>query len=158
MRAVLRAEPTLEAEELDVARREILRAKRSAYLGLLRDGVISEDAFDQLATQVDAALEEKREAIIESGLPEDKATTGEENKLELREIVIEPGSAGDGRRVRHIAWPKNFIIANVRRGAETLVPHGDTTLRAGDVLIAVATDQSFREAQALSQTANHMPG
>ncbi|MGE5224123.1 MAG: Na+/H+ antiporter [Omnitrophica WOR_2 bacterium] len=156
VRAALRSEPSLEAEELDIARREILRAKRSAYLGLLRDGIISEDAFDRLATQVDTALDEKYESAS-TELPVKQTTTSEENKLELREILIQPGSAVDGRLVRHVAWPKNFIIANLRRGDETVVPHGDTILRAGDILVAVATHQSFQEAQALSLTESQSP-
>ncbi len=53
---VLKAAPGLEAEEIDSAHREALRAQRSAILGLLRDGVISNDVFDELAAEIDAAL------------------------------------------------------------------------------------------------------
>ena len=45
----------LEAEELDTAQREALRAQRSALLGLQHDGVISSDVFDELAAEIDAA-------------------------------------------------------------------------------------------------------
>jgi uncharacterized protein YaaQ len=53
------SDPTVEAEELDTARREALRAQRSALTGLLNDGVISEEAFSQLVGEVDAALTEE---------------------------------------------------------------------------------------------------
>lgn len=53
---VLKAAPGLEAEEIDSAHREALRAQRSAILGLLHDGVISNDVFDELAAEIDAAL------------------------------------------------------------------------------------------------------
>jgi NhaP-type Na+/H+ or K+/H+ antiporter len=56
VREVLIAAPKLEAEELETAQREALRAQRSALLGLQRDGVISTDVFDELAAEVDAAL------------------------------------------------------------------------------------------------------
>ena len=56
MRKMLLAAPKLEAEEIDNARRELLRAQRSALIGLRRDGVISEEAFEQLAAEVDTGL------------------------------------------------------------------------------------------------------
>lgn len=56
VREVLKAEPHLEAEELDTAYREGLRAQRSALLGLRHDGVISDDVFDELSAEIDATL------------------------------------------------------------------------------------------------------
>jgi CPA1 family monovalent cation:H+ antiporter len=56
VREILKAAPKLEAEELEVAQREALRARRSALLGLRHDGVISEDVFDELAAEIDLAL------------------------------------------------------------------------------------------------------
>ena len=53
---VMQAKPMLEAEELDTARREMLRAERSAIMGLRRDGVISTEVYDKLAAEVDTAL------------------------------------------------------------------------------------------------------
>ena len=56
---VMVSDPAMEAEELDTARRESLRAQRSALTGLLHDGVISEDVFSQLLGEVDSALTEE---------------------------------------------------------------------------------------------------
>jgi len=56
VREVLRADPLLEAEELDTAQREMFRAQRSALSGLRRDGVISDEVFETLTAEVDAAL------------------------------------------------------------------------------------------------------
>jgi NhaP-type Na+/H+ and K+/H+ antiporter len=150
VRAVLRAEPSLEEEELEAANREILRAKRSAYLGLRRDGVISEDVYAQLTTQIDAILEEERQAGADlPPVSEVEAEEKEERKLELRELVVEPGSSAEGRRVRHIPWPESFIIASLRRGEEHLVPGGETILQSGDVLLTVANLHAFEEARGL---------
>ncbi len=59
VKEVMVSDPTVEAEELDTARREALRAQRSALTDLLHDGVISEEVFSQLVGEVDAALTEE---------------------------------------------------------------------------------------------------
>ena len=59
VRRVITSDPAVEAEELDTAHREALRAQRSALTGLLRDGVISEDNYSQLVSEVDSALTEQ---------------------------------------------------------------------------------------------------
>ena len=59
VREIITSDPTFEAEELDTAHREALRAQRSALVGLLRDGVISEENYSQLVSEVDAALTEE---------------------------------------------------------------------------------------------------
>ncbi len=56
VKQVMTSEPDVEAEELDIAYREALRAQRAALAGLLRDGVISEEAYSQLVGEVDEAL------------------------------------------------------------------------------------------------------
>jgi CPA1 family monovalent cation:H+ antiporter len=59
IRVVVTSDPAVEAEELDTARREALRAQRSALTGLLRDSVISEETYSQLVSEVDVALSEQ---------------------------------------------------------------------------------------------------
>lgn len=56
VKEILTANPSVEAEELDTARREALRAERSALNGLVRDGVISDEIYEQLVGEVDTAL------------------------------------------------------------------------------------------------------
>ena len=56
VRDVVLSDPAVEAEELDTAHRESLRAQRAALTGLLRDGVISEEIYTQLVGEVDSAL------------------------------------------------------------------------------------------------------
>jgi CPA1 family monovalent cation:H+ antiporter len=58
VKQVMTSEPDVEAEELDTAFREALRAQRAALTGLLRDGVISEDTYSLLIGEVDEALME----------------------------------------------------------------------------------------------------
>ncbi len=56
VREVLTSDPTVEAEELDTARRESLRVQRSALSGLIRDGVISDENYAYLVNEIDTAL------------------------------------------------------------------------------------------------------
>lgn len=53
----LHESPELELEELATARREGLRAQRSMLSDLRRDGVISDEAFEELVAEIDAAAE-----------------------------------------------------------------------------------------------------
>lgn len=58
VRALQGAHPELAAKELDTARRELLRAQRSALRGLQREGAISEEVFEHLIAEIDAGLDE----------------------------------------------------------------------------------------------------
>ena len=60
VKEVMVSDPAVEAEELDTARREALRAQRTALAGLRHDSVISEDVYSQLIGEVDAALAEEQ--------------------------------------------------------------------------------------------------
>jgi uncharacterized protein YaaQ len=53
----LRNAPELEIEEMTTARRESLRAQRSMLSSLRRDGIIAEEIYRELVTEVDAALD-----------------------------------------------------------------------------------------------------
>ncbi len=157
VRAVLKSEPKMESEELDLAQRELLRAKRSAYYGLLRDGVISDEVFSTLTARLDADLVQKKSELdgaVEETAPDQESAVND-LKLELKEMVVESGSISEGKRIRHIAWPENFVIAGVKQGDHTVVPRGDTVLKAGDVLITVADEKAFQEAQGLTQSRNY---
>ncbi len=62
VRELLLINPALAAEELEDARTELLRAERSALMGLRRDSVISEEVYERLATEVDVELAGTTEA------------------------------------------------------------------------------------------------
>jgi CPA1 family monovalent cation:H+ antiporter len=81
VKEIVTSDPTFEAEELDTARREALRAQRSALIGLLRDSVISEENYSQLVSEVDAAL-------TEQGLPwPDLLRAGASSSLPITKLM-----------------------------------------------------------------------
>ncbi len=72
---VLVANPELEEEEVRYARQELLRAEKGAFLGLRRDGVISDHVLEKLSAEVDAELERLREASEHDGAVSDAGTS-----------------------------------------------------------------------------------
>jgi CPA1 family monovalent cation:H+ antiporter len=56
VRDAIRSVPELEAEELDTTLRELLRAQRSALLGMRQDGIISDEVLENLTAELDARL------------------------------------------------------------------------------------------------------
>ena len=151
LRELLRSEPILETEELDISRREILRAQRSAYHGLRRDGVISEDVFEILIAEVDAEIEHGGGPfwfVPQASLPQ-RLKEGVSGKTEVEEIRIEVNSSVDGKQVKEITWPDHFVIARLRRGNLIIIPKGDTTLLSGDLLTVVAEEESIKKATQL---------
>jgi CPA1 family monovalent cation:H+ antiporter len=76
VRALQRVHPELAAAELDSARRELLRAQRGALRSLQRDGVISEEVFATLITEIDV------------GLTGEGRTTGEAEETEGAEAEV----------------------------------------------------------------------
>ena len=60
VRNILHEDPNVEFEEYSTARQEALQTQRSTLVALLRDGIISEEVFSQLAAEVDEALTERQ--------------------------------------------------------------------------------------------------
>jgi CPA1 family monovalent cation:H+ antiporter len=60
VREVMSADPKVESEELDTARREYLRAQRSVINTLRRDGTITDEVHTQLLAEIDAAITSPR--------------------------------------------------------------------------------------------------
>jgi len=52
-------------------------------------------------------------------------------------VIINPGV--DGQKVREIAFHKDAILIMVKRGTNLFIPHGETYVKAGDVLSIFGT-------------------
>ena len=156
MREMLQVKPALQSEELVATRREILRAQRSAYLGLRGDGVISEEVCEKLSAEVDSELEGDGGPfwfVPQASLPQ-RLKEGITGTAEVEEISIETGAICDGRNIGEISWPQNFVIASLRRGAQIIIPKGDTMLHSGDMLTVVGEIGSIYKARQLCQKGN----
>ncbi len=72
-------------------------------------------------------------------------------EVNVEEIVIEAGARCVGRKVSEVAWPRDCVLATVRRGRQILIPRGDTIIRAGDVLAVVVEGDKREALQTLCQ-------
>ena len=124
VRGLLLADPVLEAEELETGWREMLRAQRSALLSLRRDGVISDDIFEQLSTEVDAQLSEGF-----SALPDET-----EARTQFLEVTLTDDSSAIGKTIAELGIPRAAVLVSIQRGEEVIIPRGDTVLHVGDVV------------------------
>ena len=117
------------------------------------DGVISEEVYENLSAEVDAALEGSGGPfwfVPQESLPH-RLKDGLSGNAEVEDIEIESGSICNGMQVKDVTWPHHFVIASLRRGTQVLIPSGDTILCECDVLTAVGEAAALREARRLCQ-------
>ena len=147
VKEILMSDPALEAEELDTGWRELLRAQRSAFSGLRRDGVISEEVFEKLTAEVDGRLSEGYQA----------PPAEEEAATQFIEVAIPPGSPAVGKTVVELGIPRGAVLVSIQRGKETIIPRGDIPLRAGDIVTTLCERQSAEAVRALLTSAQAPP-
>jgi CIC family chloride channel protein len=68
---------------------------------------------------------------------------------QIIELTVEEGAPCANRRVSQMSWPRDCVLASIRRGRQTLLPRGDTVLRADDVLVAVVEGEAREQVQRL---------
>lgn len=64
--------------------------------------------------------------------PAEAKTAGPTDRIEF---AVSEGSGLAGRQVRDLVWPKGSLLVSVQRGERSVIPRGDTILRAGDTLL-----------------------
>lgn len=72
------------------------------------------------------------EALMERDLRIEGAEVHPDKDPILMELLIEPDSAMDGRKVKDLRLPTGAILTTLVRGTRQIVPGGATTLRGGD--------------------------
>jgi len=131
--AALRRMSTRDIGRLPV----VARDNRRKLLGVLRR--------TDLARAYDIALTRRTEQRHSA----QQVRLGTFTSAQVIELAISPQAACANQRVSAIAWPRECVLASVRRGRQVLIPHGDTLLRPGDVLAIVAEDSAREELQRL---------
>ena len=124
VRNLLLSDPTLEAEELDTGWREMLRAQRASLFSLRHDGVISDEVFERLSTEVDAQLSQELPTM-----PEELVA-----RTQFLEVTIPEDSVAIGKTIAELGIPRAAVLVSIQRGEEIIIPRGDTRLQMGDVV------------------------
>ncbi len=83
------------------------------------------------------ALALNRRAVIRHKAHQIRLDASTHTDVSIMEVTIRSGAVCENQRLQDIAWPKDCILSTLRRGRRVFIPHGDTILRAGDVLVAV---------------------
>jgi trk system potassium uptake protein TrkA len=61
-----------------------------------------------------------------------------EGRVTLLEFTVAPDSGAVGKQVYALGVPPECVLAAVLRGEQVIIPGGDTTIEAGDQIIALA--------------------
>lgn len=119
---------------LDVGRIPVVqRTDPRRVVGLLRRGDIvraySHAALDQRArmTELDRATLERQ--------------TGSLTAVGVLKIRVQDRHEAVGKMIQDLNLPPHTLIASVRRGGQVLIPRGDTKLEAGDVIVALTSEE-----------------
>ena len=59
-------------------------------------------------------------------------------RLDITDVGVESYSPAEDKAMKEIPFPRESVIASVRRGTQVFIPRGETVLRAGDILVVVA--------------------
>jgi CIC family chloride channel protein len=72
-------------------------------------------------------------------------------RVDVSDVAVEFGAPVEGKRISEIPFPRDCVVASVRRGGQVFIPHGDTILRTGDLLVVVAEGSAREEVIRLCQ-------
>jgi CIC family chloride channel protein len=122
--AALRRMGTFDIGRLPVVDRENHRA----LVGLLRRTDLVR-AYSIALTRREAMRHRSHQVKLDAITPE---------AVNVFELEIENGAPCEGKQIKEVIWPQDCILTSLRRGRQVLIPHGDTVLMAGDVLVVVA--------------------
>ena len=69
----------------------------------------------------------------------------QEDGVEIREVELN-SPRWDGQLLRRVLLPGDALVMGLRRSGEVLVPHGDTRLQQGDLLMLIGHEASLQKA------------
>ncbi|MGQ9626262.1 MAG: chloride channel protein [Anaerolineae bacterium] len=116
---------------LDVGRIPVVeRANPKKLLGMLRRGdIIRAYSHALLESHARRSQWEKLQLEYAAG-------------TRLAEVELSDSDAAVGKKLRELVLPHDSLIISIRRGGRVVVPRGDTLLLAGDLVVALTTENS----------------
>ncbi len=104
-----------------------------------------------LVRAYDAAL--TRRAAMRHRAQQVRLGAIQSDEMNVEALLVEAGSLIANKHVKEIHWPGDCIVASIRRGRQMLIPHGETLVKAGDVLVIVSGTSCTEELLNLSRSA-----
>lgn len=127
----------------DIGRLPVVsRAAPRKLIGMLRRADVI-TAYD-LALTRRAAHKHKRST--------ERLRAFEGTAMDVTEVVVEAGSLVAGKKLMEMLFPRECVIASVRRQGQVFIPRGDTEIKPGDVLVIVMDRTKFDSITRLCQT------
>jgi CIC family chloride channel protein len=75
----------------------------------------------------------------------DRLRLGALTGTEFVEILVEPESPQAGKQVREVPLPDDCLLTTARRGDKVILLHGETRIRPGDRIVALADPECARQ-------------
>ncbi len=72
----------------------------------------------------------------------------EQRQAQHRQVIIPVGATCSGRMVKELSLPAGCILVSIRREEQLIVPHGDTILRANDLVEVFGLEEELSQAKA----------
>ena len=113
---------------LDVGRLPVIEPATGRVIGVFR------------RADVVRAYDRGIERTVADRMSRDAGRLRDVTGLEAVRLVVAAGSVVDGACVRGVRWPERTILTGVQRGTAAIVPTGDTTLAADDLIVALTGD------------------
>lgn len=64
-----------------------------------------------------------------------KAYKGQDKKKTLLELPVHLGSQAEGKLLSQVPWPENCLVVAIYRGADEIIPRGNTMILEGDMML-----------------------
>ena len=132
-----------QMSEHDIGRLPIVsRTDKQKLLGVLRRADIIHAYNLALARRVE---QRHREGSVRL----DAMTS---DRVDVTDAIVEAGAPIAGKKMKEISFPKECVIASIRRGSKVIIPHGETTVQPRDILVIVAQGKAREEAVKLCRS------
>ena len=64
-----------------------------------------------------------------------------ETNIKISQLTISANAPAADKKLKEINLPKQVVVGCIQRGAESMVPRGETQIHSGDVLILISSDE-----------------
>lgn len=82
------------------------------------------------------------DTLLERMLPKELVETGDDEQKITIKIPVGLDCCMDCKKIKDISWPEKCLIVSIERGEKEIIPHGDTTIMSGDVLVFLTDEKT----------------